>query len=181
VSLSVPEYLKAIIKYPAYREAFRSFLKSEFSDGNLDFYLAVEAYKQNPSKTKAIAIIDKFVGDQTRGVGTGIPLQGSGATKDANIGSAQRTDLRQVRDQYIANQETAAKMNFFHRHWTASRRVATKDVFDAAQEQVLKLMGRDTFQRFQLTPAGEAIIEAIDRAVAKDKRVVELLQNLGHL
>lgn len=44
--------------------AFRCFLRSEFSEENLDFWLACEDYKVSPSnvqKTKACGIYNQFI------------------------------------------------------------------------------------------------------------------------
>lgn len=42
-------------------QAFRGFLRSEFSEENLQFWLACEDYRVSPSKTKASSIYSQFI------------------------------------------------------------------------------------------------------------------------
>lgn len=42
-------------------QAFRGFLRSEFSEENLKFWLACEDYRGSPSKTKASSIYSRFI------------------------------------------------------------------------------------------------------------------------
>lgn len=42
-------------------QAFQEFLRSEYSEENLKFWLACEDYKGAPSKTKASSICSQFI------------------------------------------------------------------------------------------------------------------------
>lgn len=42
-------------------QAFQEFLRSEYSEENLKFWLACEAYRGAPSKTKANSICSQFI------------------------------------------------------------------------------------------------------------------------
>lgn len=42
-------------------QAFRGFLRSEFSEENLKFWLACENYRVSPSKAKASSIYSQFI------------------------------------------------------------------------------------------------------------------------
>lgn len=46
---------------PGGLQAFRGFLRSEFSEENLKFWLACEDYRASPSKTKASSIYSQFI------------------------------------------------------------------------------------------------------------------------
>lgn len=46
---------------PGGLQVFRGFLRSEFSEENLEFWLACEEYRVSPSKTKASSIYGQFI------------------------------------------------------------------------------------------------------------------------
>ena len=46
---------------PGGLQVFRGFLRSEFSEENLEFWLACEDYRVSPSKTKASSIYGQFI------------------------------------------------------------------------------------------------------------------------
>lgn len=73
------------------REAFRQFLKSEFSDENIDFWLACEDYKKTQSDhlhDKAQKIYMEFVqSDATKQVSSVRKSRGRATSSMHNIGA----------------------------------------------------------------------------------------------
>lgn len=53
--------LDALLNSKTGQQAFREFLRSEFSEENLQFWLACEDYRVSPSKTKASCIYSQFI------------------------------------------------------------------------------------------------------------------------
>ncbi|XP_075895760.1 regulator of G-protein signaling 5 isoform X2 [Nelusetta ayraudi] len=53
--------LEALLNNKSGLQAFRGFLRSEFSEENLKFWLACEDYRGSPSKTKASSIYGQFI------------------------------------------------------------------------------------------------------------------------
>lgn len=56
-----PSLSLSFISLPGGLQAFRGFLRSEFSEENLKFWLACEDYRVSPSKTKARSIYSQFI------------------------------------------------------------------------------------------------------------------------
>lgn len=57
-SFSLPSFRSSL---PGGLQVFRGFLRSEFSEENLEFWLACEDYRVSPSKTKASSIYGQFI------------------------------------------------------------------------------------------------------------------------
>uniref|UniRef100_A0A3Q4BZW8 RGS domain-containing protein n=1 Tax=Mola mola TaxID=94237 RepID=A0A3Q4BZW8_MOLML len=53
--------LETLLTIKSGLQAFRGFLRSEFSEENLKFWLACEDYRASPSKTKASSIYSQFI------------------------------------------------------------------------------------------------------------------------
>ncbi|XP_041789096.1 regulator of G-protein signaling 5 [Chelmon rostratus] len=53
--------LETLLNTKSGLQAFRGFLRSEFSEENLMFWLACEDYRVSPSKTKASSIYSQFI------------------------------------------------------------------------------------------------------------------------
>ncbi|XP_035516688.1 regulator of G-protein signaling 21 isoform X1 [Morone saxatilis] len=53
--------LETLLNNKSGLQAFRGFLRSEFSEENLKFWLACEEYRVSPSKTKAGSIYSQFI------------------------------------------------------------------------------------------------------------------------
>src|SRR5262249_44166399 len=123
---------------------------------NVECWLECTQYRADPSKTKALAIIDKFVTD---GRPDQVNLPGSA--------SAQRVkgDLLAIGRKYRADQNEANQMGFFRRKWTASARKANGDVFNQLIAELENMMA-GLLARFVETPRGAAAHARFVRANA---------------
>ncbi len=84
------------------------------------FYFGVEAYKMNPTKSKALMLYDKFVA----------PTDNMNMTEEAKLNLKPRIEaLRELREQ-------AMGMNLFSRILSSGGRKPPRDLFDEAQKSV---------------------------------------------
>ena len=157
--------LHTILGTPSYYRQFRAFAEREYNVENLDFLEAAAAYRRNPSKTRAIAILDRFVKDNS--------------VSQVNISFTQREDVLTATSGYAASRGRAQRMGFFKRHWTAGHRKAAENVFDDAIDEVQKLVMSDTLHRFLQTPNGVVIAAAIEQRVARPGVGRGVLLHLG--
>nr|XP_002122056.1 uncharacterized protein LOC100178431 [Ciona intestinalis] len=109
---SLPK-LSDVLREPELGMIFRSFLKSEFSEENYDFWVEVENYKRSLSAKVADNIYSSFIAPNS---------------------------LREVNISAHARNETI-------------RNLATPDgtIFNLAQDEIYRLMEKDSFSRFMAT------------------------------
>lgn len=139
---------------------FRGFLRSEFSEENLAFWLACEDYRVSPSnlqKTKAGSIYNQFINpDAPQEVGGGESVIQHGALR-----------LKEVCEQFkvsrIQSRPRASSDNPFFSpqvNLDAETREALlsvmdslcADTFSKAQQRIYSLMAKDSFPRFLRSP-----------------------------
>lgn len=80
-------------------EAFRGFLRSEFSEENLKFWLACEDYRVSPSKTKANSIYTQFINPD--------------APQEVNLDAETREALLRVMDSLCADTFNKAQQGIY--------------------------------------------------------------------
>ncbi|HEY0778300.1 MAG TPA: regulator of G-protein signaling domain-containing protein, partial [Gemmatirosa sp.] len=80
--------LRTILGTPSYYRQFRAFAEREYNVENLDFLEAAAAYRRSPSKTRAIAILDRFVKENS--------------ASQVNISFTQREDVLTATSGYEA-------------------------------------------------------------------------------
>ncbi|KAM3624467.1 uncharacterized protein V6R79_023938 [Siganus canaliculatus] len=80
-------------------QAFRGFLQSEFSEENLQFWLACEDYKGSPSKTKASSICSQFIN--------------ADAPQEVNLDAETREALLSVVDSLCADMFDMAQQRIY--------------------------------------------------------------------
>src|SRR3954469_4433805 len=97
-------------------------------DYSLLFTLAVVEYKGAPSKKKAIAIWDLFLGPDKKCIEIG-ELDSAGKHRNLFFAVAQHIQW------YQEERAKAGAMNFIQRAWTAKeRKIASPDLFDPLNE-----------------------------------------------
>uniref|UniRef100_A0AAV2LL05 RGS domain-containing protein n=1 Tax=Knipowitschia caucasica TaxID=637954 RepID=A0AAV2LL05_KNICA len=97
-----PQHLDALLNNKNTLHAFRCFLKSEFSEENLDFWLACEEYRVSPSnvlKSKASVIYSKFVNPS--------------APQEVNLDAETREALLNVMDSPCSDTFDTAQQRIF--------------------------------------------------------------------
>lgn len=159
------QYMAVMLGNPSYFKLLYEFARIEHDQGNLDFILAVREYKKDPNKRKAIAIIDKYVGQNPKKM------------EVINISLKDFNKFAEARQTYIDRRQKANGMNFLKRYWTSGDRKAAKDLFDDALHHV-EFTIADTVARFFATTVGKAI----EAKIQKDyERAQILMQNLTDL
>ncbi|KAM9363585.1 regulator of G-protein signaling 5 [Symphorus nematophorus] len=81
-------------------QAFRGFLRSEFSEENLEFWLVCEDYRVSPSKTKASSICSQFINPD--------------APQEVNLDAETREALLSVMDSLCANTFNEAQQRIYN-------------------------------------------------------------------
>jgi len=159
--------LDIILGTPAYYRLFYAFAKQSLTQENLDFLAAAAAYRKDPSKKKAIGIIDEFVKD-------------SGAAS-INIDYGMRGSIVAQGNAYGASRGRAKQMGFFKRHWSAGQRKAAENVFDDAITEIRTLVIADTLPKFFRTSTGQAVEADIAKKQAKAAAVRGALLETGFM
>lgn len=157
--------LDTILGTPAYYRQLYAFARGEWNSENLDFLEAAATYRRNPSKQRALDIIDRFVRDN--------------AEKQINISFSQRGGVLAATSGYAASRASAQQMRFFKRHWTAGHRKAAEHVFDEAINEVRQLVISDTLTRFLATDEGRAIEAVIQHRAARAAGTRAALLDMG--
>ncbi|XP_073332246.1 regulator of G-protein signaling 5 [Pagrus major] len=80
-------------------QVFRGFLRSEFSEENLEFWLACEDYRVSPSKTKASSIYGQFINPD--------------APQEVNLDAETREGLLAVMDSLCADTFDQAQQRIY--------------------------------------------------------------------
>ncbi|XP_030285053.1 regulator of G-protein signaling 5 [Sparus aurata] len=80
-------------------QVFRGFLRSEFSEENLEFWLACEEYRVSPSKTKASSIYGQFINPD--------------APQEVNLDAETRESLLAVMDSLCADTFDKAQQRIY--------------------------------------------------------------------
>jgi hypothetical protein len=146
--------IQFILTQPTTRQDFWNFCKSAFVGENVACWLECMRYRADPSKTKAMAIINKFVAD---GGADQVNLPGSGPAQRL------KAELLATGAAYQSQQQAASAMNFFTRHWTAGSRKADRAVFDRLVAELESMM-TGLLARFFETPKGAAAHAQFERA-----------------
>ncbi|KAM8773345.1 regulator of G-protein signaling 5 [Acanthopagrus schlegelii] len=81
-------------------QVFRGFLRSEFSEENLEFWLACEDYRVSPSKTKASSIYGQFINPD--------------APQEVNLDAETRESLLAVMDSLCADTFDKAQQRIYN-------------------------------------------------------------------
>ncbi|TMS23877.1 Regulator of G-protein signaling 5 [Larimichthys crocea] len=81
--------LETLLNTKSGLQVFREFLRSEFSEENIMFWLACEDYRVSPSKTKATNIYNQFINPD--------------APQEVNLDAETREALLSVMDSVCAN------------------------------------------------------------------------------
>jgi hypothetical protein len=161
MSLEFDVLRDAVLNNPTYVQIFHAFLKQGHIEENLECWLAIQDYKRNPNKKKAITIIDGWV---TSGL--------------VNISGPEMRALSGKRAAYVALRVDAQKMGFFKRHWSAGDRKASANLFDAAERALLVNM-QNAMMNFLQTPGGQAIAAIIERDKTRAKATIANLNAIG--
>ncbi|CAG06040.1 unnamed protein product, partial [Tetraodon nigroviridis] len=113
-------------------QAFQAFLRSEYSEENLKFWLACEDYKDAPSKTKASSICSQFINpDAPQEVGAELERQqGLTAVMHRPLCSQVNLDA-ETREALLSVMGSLGA-----------------DTFNTAQQRIYNLMAKDSFPRF---------------------------------
>lgn len=124
--------LKDFIHHPIGIEYFTKHLEHEISLENLNFWLAVQAYRDLPEEEleqEAIRIVNHFI------------VPGSETPEEINISGPIKVKLQKriLEDGDIQH-----------------------DIFDDAQTKVMKMMERDSFKRFKETPLFQEFLTKAD-------------------
>lgn len=157
--------LDTILGTPAYYRQLYAYAEGEWNTENLDFLTAAAMYRRNPSKQRALDIIDRFVKEN--------------AAKQVNISFSQRGGVLAATSGYAASRASAQGMGFFKRHWTAGHRKAAENVFDEAIHEVRLLVISDTLSRFLATDEGRAIEAAIQYRATRAAGTRAALLDMG--
>ncbi|XP_045903497.1 regulator of G-protein signaling 5 [Micropterus dolomieu] len=91
--------LETLLNNKSGLQAFRRFLRSEFSEENLGFWLACEDYRVSPSKTKAGIIYSQFINPD--------------APQEVNLDAETREALLSVMDSLCADTFTMAQQRIY--------------------------------------------------------------------
>lgn len=91
--------LETLLNTKSGLQAFRGFLRSEFSEENLKFWLACEDYRVSPSKTKASSIYSQFIN--------------SDAPQEVNLDAETREALSSVIDPLCADTFNEAQQRIY--------------------------------------------------------------------
>jgi hypothetical protein len=144
--------IQFMLTVPEARQNYMAFVNSELSTENAQCWTECMKYKADPSKTKALDIINTYVAE--------------GAPRQVNLSTALRVPLLGVRTQYQTLQASANTMGFSERHQTANLRKADANVFDELVGELENLMSRDTLARFINTTEGAAWHARYQEAIA---------------
>jgi hypothetical protein len=103
-------------------EKFKNFLNGEHSSENIDFWLAVDAYKKKPDQNTARNIYEEFVSDN--------------AKTQVNLSASNKTNLDEIfnSDKNLDEIFNSNKKN---------------KIFDNAQNEIFILMSTDSLKRFK--------------------------------
>ncbi|XP_029008826.1 regulator of G-protein signaling 5 [Betta splendens] len=100
--VKTPQDLETLLNNKTALQAFRGFLRSEFSEENLEFWLACEDYRVSPStlqKTKAASIYSQFINPD--------------APQEVNLDAETRETLLSTMDSPCANTFDKAQQGIF--------------------------------------------------------------------
>lgn len=121
-------------------QAFRGFLRSEFSEENLEFWLACEDYRvssSNLQKTKASSIYSQFINPDA-------PLEVGGE-------ETNKPSVNKVAALVFIVRFFSLQVNLDAETREALLSVMDSpcvDTFDEAQQRIYSLMAKDSFPRF---------------------------------
>lgn len=127
--------------HKVYREQFRIYLWENFNQESIEFWIAVVNFRANPSKEKAIAIMDNFIV--------------AGAPHLLNITHAVLVTLRLYDTQIRADRADALAMNPVARVLTSDTRKVDPRRFDEALVEAQLLLSNDPFPRWLKTENGK--------------------------
>nr|XP_046262181.1 regulator of G-protein signaling 5 isoform X2 [Scatophagus argus] len=91
--------LETLLNTKSGLQVFRGFLRSEFSEENLMFWLACEEYRLSPSKTKASNIYNQFINPD--------------APQEVNLDAETREALLNVMDSLCADSFNKAQQRIY--------------------------------------------------------------------
>ncbi|XP_010740332.2 regulator of G-protein signaling 5 [Larimichthys crocea] len=91
--------LETLLNTKSGLQVFREFLRSEFSEENIMFWLACEDYRVSPSKTKATNIYNQFINPD--------------APQEVNLDAETREALLSVMDSVCANTFNNAQQRIY--------------------------------------------------------------------
>lgn len=119
-------------------QAFRGFLRSEFSEENLKFWLACEDYRGSPSKTKASSIYGQFINpDAPQEVSARVRRERHRAWSSSVWSKPAAPPLPQVNLDAETREALLKAMDS-----------VGADRFNEAQQRIYSLMAKDSFPRF---------------------------------
>eukprot|EP00808_Paulinella_micropora_P010733 g1537.t1 len=171
--------LRPFLEYPTCLKAFSDFLESEYSAENIHFWVAVQEFHRLAIELESKAPEPLPPKTPRKPDGTAVrPLKGphrsskggGGRGKDLPVHPTQTTQqasillerCKQIVQQFIASDgEQQVNVGGASReHITEGLRTGqvSADVFDAAQQEVLAMMRRDSWGRFKKTDAFKSII-----------------------
>mmetsp|Transcript_35082 Transcript_35082/g.68882 ORF Transcript_35082/g.68882 Transcript_35082/m.68882 type:complete len:460 (+) Transcript_35082:48-1427(+) len=159
--LDIPENLsdlRSILSHDQGRDAFEQFLSKEFCVENLQFYMAVEDYRQflmknQDKRDKAAELSERAVSIYEKYILIDAPFQ-------VNLPAAIFQDLQQTIKmrfltgrrrtvtQTVPRKSLSSNSKKIQNSLLEKKEVKTDTVFDAAQGEIYKLMERDSVPRF---------------------------------
>jgi Regulator of G protein signaling domain len=142
------------LRNPEIKEAFKSFLKTEYSDENLEFYERMSQYTKD---AQDLQIGDDQLRDKARDLVNLYILPGS--EKQVNLASFQVTEINTS----MAGIDGASRQQI-------------GSMLDNANEEVVKMMEKDSLRRFQKTPQFEAARKEANHALDTMEKKLELIQ-----
>ncbi|XP_075895732.1 regulator of G-protein signaling 5 isoform X1 [Nelusetta ayraudi] len=130
--------LEALLNNKSGLQAFRGFLRSEFSEENLKFWLACEDYRGSPSKTKASSIYGQFINpDALQEVSARVRRERHRAWSSSVWSKPAAPPLPQVNLDAETREALLKAMDS-----------VGADRFNEAQQRIYSLMAKDSFPRF---------------------------------
>ena len=129
-------HLDFCMKNDARKETFRQHLEGEYSTETLEFYNAVEDYRNlyESLEEEEVAKMASEMNDMVVHIYT--EFVKSGGKKEVNIPGKQRAKISKIIKEH--NAQPDATTTLYPEH-----------MFDQAQQEIYQLMNRDTFERFK--------------------------------